>query len=82
MNICIKNGRVIDPANDRDGVQNVYIGDGKIQGIGRSPNGFVAKLTIDATDKLVMPGFIDLNASLREPGYEQKPALKVKQGRR
>lgn len=76
MNICIKNGRVIDPANDRDGVQNVYIGDGKIQGIGRSPNGFVAKLTIDATDKLVMPGFIDLNASLREPGYEQKASIK------
>lgn len=76
MNICIKNGRLIDPANQRDGVHNIYIASGKIQSIGRSPNGFVAKQTIDATGKLVMPGFVDLGASLREPGYEQKASIK------
>jgi dihydroorotase len=30
---------------------------------------------IDATDKLVMPGFVDLNVSLREPGFEHKATI-------
>ncbi|MBV1912842.1 MAG: dihydroorotase [Cycloclasticus sp.] len=75
MNILIENGRVIDPANECDAVLDVYIGDGKIQSVGDKPSGFVAELTIDASNKLVMPGFVDLNASLREPGYEHKATI-------
>lgn len=75
MNILIKNGRVIDPANACDGIQDVYIADGKVQSVGDKPSGFVAELTIDASDKWVMPGFVDLNASLREPGYEHKATI-------
>ncbi len=75
MNILIKNGRIIDPANAQDTRQNVYIADGKIQQIGEPPEGFSAELTIDASNKLVMPGFVDLNASLREPGYEHKATI-------
>ncbi|ORU93168.1 MAG: dihydroorotase [Cycloclasticus sp. symbiont of Poecilosclerida sp. N] len=75
MQIIIKNGRVIDPKNECDGVQNVYIAGGKIQQVGEQPKGFMADVTVDATNKLVMPGFVDLNASLREPGYEHKATI-------
>lgn len=75
MNILIKNGRVIDPANGLDETQDVFISNEKIQAIGQEPKGFQAELVIDASDKLVMPGFVDLGASLREPGYEYKATI-------
>ena len=75
MNIHIKNGRVIDPANACDAVKDVYIANGQIQSVGEKPAGFVAQQSIDASNKWVLPGFVDLNASLREPGYEHKATI-------
>lgn len=75
MNILIKNGRVIDPVNGIDGQYDVCIADGKIQQLLVPSDDFVADKTIDAAGKWVLPGFIDLNACLREPGYEQKASV-------
>ena len=76
MNIHIKNGRMIDPANGIDQVQDVYIVDGKVASIGSAPAGFAAASTIDASGLVVAPGLVDLSARLREPGYEYKATLK------
>jgi dihydroorotase len=76
MNIHIKNGHLIDPKNKIDAKQNVYIVAGKIAGIGQAPSGFEANQTIDATGLIVSPGFVDLSARLREPGFEYKATLK------
>ena len=76
MKIHIKNGHLIDPKNNIDAKQDVYIAAGKIAGIGTAPDGFVANLTIDATGLIVAPGFVDLSARLREPGSEYKATLK------
>jgi dihydroorotase len=70
--IIIKNGRVIDPANNFDQVTDIFISDGQIAGTGKQPDGFNAQQTIDATDHWVIPGIIDLSARLREPGLEHK----------
>jgi dihydroorotase len=75
MNIEIKHGRVIDPANGIDAVQDVYIADGRIAAIGKAPAGFRAEHVIDATGLIVTPGLVDLSARLREPGYEYKATL-------
>jgi dihydroorotase len=75
MNIQIKNGRLIDPKNKIDAVQDVFIAAGKILAIGKAPAGFVAEQTIDASGMVVIPGLIDLAARLREPGYEYKATL-------
>ncbi len=75
MNILISNGRVVDPANRTDAVQNVYVAGGKIVALGQAPDGFVAERTIDAGGLVVAPGFIDLAARLREPGYEYRATL-------
>nr|WP_315487037.1 dihydroorotase [uncultured Undibacterium sp.] len=75
MNLHIKNGRVIDPANGLDDVKDIYISEGKIAGIGTQPNGFVAHNTIDASGLVVAPGLVDLSARLREPGFEYKATL-------
>ncbi len=75
MTIQIKNGRVIDPANRIDAVQDVFIADGRIAAIGTAPAGFEARQQIDAGGLVVAPGLVDLSARLREPGYEYKATL-------
>jgi dihydroorotase len=74
-NLHIKNGRLIDPAGGIDAVQDLYIADGRIAGIGSAPQGFTAARTIDAAGLVVAPGLVDLSARLREPGYEYKATL-------
>ncbi len=73
--ILIANGRVIDPARQIDHVQSVYVADGRIVALGEAPDGFVADEHIEAEGLVVCPGFIDLAARLREPGFEYRATL-------
>ncbi len=73
--IRIANGRLFDPACDLDMTGDLCIADEKIVAIGDAPGDFDADITIDARDKLVIPGLIDLNARLREPGLEHKGTI-------
>lgn len=75
MKIHIKNGRLIDPKNGIDAKQDLFIAAGKIVGVGKAPEGFVANQTIDASNLVVCPGLVDLSARLREPGFEHKATL-------
>jgi dihydroorotase len=75
MKIHIKNGRLIDPKNNIDAVQDLYIAAGKVAGIGSIPDGFVANQVIDASGLIVCPGLVDLSARLREPGFEYRATL-------
>ena len=75
MNIHIRNGRLIDPANKIDAPRDLYIADGKVVGVGSAPEAFTAARTIDASGLVVAPGLIDLAARLREPGFEYKATL-------
>ena len=59
MKTLIYGGRVIDPGNNIDGQWNILLEDGKVTWIGREmPE---ADRTIDATGKIVTPGFVDIH---------------------
>ncbi|HEY7289282.1 MAG TPA: dihydroorotase, partial [Vicinamibacterales bacterium] len=72
----LKGGRVVDPANGRDGVFDVLIEGDRVRRVGRDlpvdadvsvveiPGGFV-----------VVPGLIDMHVHLREPGQEHKETV-------
>ncbi len=75
MKIHIKNGHLIDPKNNIDAKQDLYIAAGKIVGVGTAPAQFTPNQTIDANGLIVAPGFVDLCARLREPGDEYKATL-------
>ena len=70
-NLLIRGGRVIDPANDFDGVADVLIVDGKIAAVAPDIKSST-QVEFDATGKLVVPGLIDMHVHLREPGQEAK----------
>lgn len=76
--ILITGGRVIDPANTRDGVFDVLVADGVIKAVdrniqGESLDGDVR--VIQADGLVISPGFIDIHVHLREPGYEYKETI-------
>ena len=75
MKILIQNGRVLDPASNRDEVADVAIAAGRVLGIGTRPAGFVPARVIDARGCIVAPGLVDLSARLREPGHEHEGML-------
>jgi dihydroorotase len=74
MKLLIKNGIVIDPANKRNGKADILIDNGKIEKVGQSISDKDAEV-IDAKDKVVMPGFIDMHVHFREPGFEYKETI-------
>jgi dihydroorotase len=75
MSLLIKNGRVVDPANSTDAVQDVLIGGGRIERVGRELPVADGTAVLDATGKIVCPGFIDIHVHLREPGFEYKETV-------
>lgn len=72
--LLIKNGRVIDPQNNIDGVMDILVKDGIISKV-ESNIEDNADRVIDAEGLWVMPGLIDLHVHLREPGYENKETI-------
>ncbi|BAN23959.1 dihydroorotase [Caballeronia insecticola] len=75
MKIQIQGGTIIDPAAGTEARQDVFIAAGRIVGIGHAPADFNAAKVIDASGLYVAPGFVDLSARLREPGFEHKATL-------
>lgn len=79
--LVIKNGRVIDQATNMDGLYDVVVMGGRIASIKPAGEKGVESLegwdVIDATGKLVLPGFVDLHVHLREPGFEYKETIKT-----
>jgi dihydroorotase len=76
LKILIRNGRLIDPASDRDEMVDVYISEGSVEKIDRQiPHAGTDVDVIDAKGRVIAPGLIDMHAHLREPGYEYKETI-------
>ncbi len=70
----LKGGRIIDPANRRDEVGDLYLYEGKIADPKKLP--LEAQWTaIDCQDLIITPGLIDLHVHLREPGQTHKETI-------
>jgi len=67
----ITNGRIIDPANNRDEVADLWLADGKISA---TQPGCETE-TLDARGLVVAPGLIDIHVHLREPGQSHKQTI-------
>ncbi len=74
MKRLLKGGRVVDPANGRDGAFDVLIDGDRIARVGRGLAADGAEL-FDASGLIVAPGFIDMHVHLREPGQEHKETV-------
>jgi dihydroorotase len=73
--LLLKGGRIVDPANGRDGVFDLLIDGDRIARVGRDlPAG--ADVTVEIPSGFVVcPGLIDMHVHLREPGQEHKETI-------
>ena len=67
--LLVRGGHILDPASGRDAVADLLLADGVVAEVGRELSAGGAEV-LDASDLLVLPGFVDLHAHLREPGRE------------
>jgi dihydroorotase len=72
MTLLIRNGLLVEAAGSTQRQADLYLQDGKIAAIDRPPKDFKAENTIDASGRLVMPGLIDCQTRLRDPGQPEK----------
>ena len=79
MTVLIKNGIVIDPANNINIANDILIIKGIIKSIeppGKlNTNNLDNPLIIDAKGCIVCPGLIDMHVHFREPGFEYKETI-------
>lgn len=90
MDLLIRGGRVIDPAQGLDAHLDVRVAEGRIAEVGRdlpfpSPapslkgRGMAAEggapRVVEAAGWIVAPGFIDMHVHLGEPGYEHRETI-------
>ncbi|MHB8967200.1 MAG: dihydroorotase [Thermoleophilia bacterium] len=69
--LVIRNARVLDPVLGIDKVTDVFVEKGVITRVGKAGKD-AAETVIDATGKLLVPGFVDPHAHLRTPGREDE----------
>ena len=73
--LLIRNGRVVDPSQGVDQGLEILLEDGVVAALAervKAPRGVDL---LDAGGLVVAPGFIDLCAHLREPGFEHKETI-------
>jgi dihydroorotase len=72
----LKGGRVVDPANGRDGTFDVLIDGDRIARVGRDLPIDAGTVVFEVPSGLVVcPGLIDMHVHLREPGQEHKETV-------
>jgi dihydroorotase len=71
----IRNGRVIDPANNRDEIVDLAIVDGRIAERPEVRGQKSEVEEIKASGLIVAPGLIDVHVHLREPGFGHKETI-------
>ena len=71
MDILLKNGYVVDAANDFEGVADILVDKGKI--IKCAPDiAETADKVVDCTGKTIIPGICDMHVHFRDPGQTHK----------
>ena len=74
--LLIRGGRVIDPAQGIDRIDDVLVRDGLVVGIGSEPATCgTPDTTIEAEGMIVAPGLVDMHVHLREPGREEDETI-------
>ena len=74
--LVIKNGRVLDPAQNLDRVSDLAVEDGIVREIKDGIDATGSEV-FDASGLIVAPGFIDMHVHLREPGFEHAETIET-----
>lgn len=79
--LCLRGGRILDPARGIDRAQDLWIDQGRIAGWGEdAPAALRTRADVEIIDvrgATICPGFIDIHVHLREPGQEERETIET-----
>ncbi len=75
--MLLKNGKIINPANNFEGISDIRIENGFITEISKDIKAKDNEEIIDLTGKIITPGLVDMHCHLREPGFNAKETIKT-----
>ena len=79
--LCLRGGRILDPARGIDRFQDLWIDQSKIAGWGEdAPAALRSRSDVQVVDvrgAVIAPGFFDMHVHLREPGQEEKETIET-----
>jgi len=75
--LLIRNGRVVDPSQGLDHGMDLLVEQGVIAGLEEKIDTPAGVEVLDAAGLVVAPGFLDMHAHLREPGFEHKETIET-----
>ena len=75
MAFLLKGAHVVDPQVGLDGFRDVLIEDGKIAAVSEALEAPAGAEVIDAHDKYLVPGLVDMHVHFRDPGFEYKETI-------
>jgi dihydroorotase len=77
--LCLRGGRVLDPARGIDRAQDLWLDQGRIAGWGEDAPASLRSRgdveIIDVRGAIVCPGLVDIHVHLREPGQEDRETI-------
>lgn len=77
MAFLLKGAHVVDPQVGLDGFRDVLIEDGKIAAVSEALEAPAGAEVVDAHDKYLVPGLVDMHVHFRDPGYEYKETIET-----
>ena len=75
MSILIKDGKIIDPASQCEDFLDVFISGEKIKKLQKNLKMKEAEIIIDAREKIIIPGLVDMHTHVRQPGREDEETI-------
>jgi dihydroorotase len=76
--LLIRGGRIVDPSQSLDRVDDLLLRDGRVVAIGQAAaDNPVADEVFDASGLIVTPGLVDMHVHLREPGREEDETIET-----
>ena len=77
--LLIRGGRIVDPSQGIDRVDDLLVRDGQVVACGQAGGQPVGRAdeTIDAAGLVVTPGLVDMHVHLREPGREEDETIET-----
>lgn len=77
MALLLKGAHVVDPQVGLDGFRDVLIEDGKIAAVSEALEAPAGAEVVDAHDKYLVPGLVDMHVHFRDPGFEYKETIET-----
>ena len=75
MAFLLKGAHVVDPQIGVDGFRDVLIGGERIAAVAEALEAPEGATVIDAHDKYLVPGLVDMHVHFRDPGFEYKETI-------